>query len=32
MLILTKKVTEGEDEPKEWHTLANKGTSEHELV
>ena len=32
MLILTKKLKEGEEEPKEWHTLGNKGTSDHELV
>jgi CS domain len=32
LLVLTKKVVEGEDEPKEWHTLANKGTPDHELV
>ena len=32
MLTLTKKLKEGEEEPKEWHTLANKGTSDHELV
>jgi len=32
ILILTKKINDGEEEPKTWHTLANKGTPDHDLV
>lgn len=32
ILILTKASAEGEEEPKEWHTLADKGIPDHEVV